>query len=272
MPSLCPNDILDCILTFGLEPVFIESERITWNMSPEFLAAALSRYQSDARPKAILICHNLGMPAQIDKLKQIADQYNLPLIEEASQALGSYLDMNQCGTNGDLGIVRLPLSHQEIPCYAVNSKNPNHINRLVPHLQEPVEGAIETDTVKQIVNHIQKSRSLHELLKAALLVHYKLEILDETVNSFSNKEVFAALLPQNVSLEELLQGHPQIKHVVKRFPLPNHLQHPTLDYSGDHFSQEIHLHGLFIILSDLGIEDIENIMPIFKDSLEKHQN
>lgn len=272
MPSLCPSFILDLVLTFGLEPVFIESERITWNMSPEFLAAALSRDQSDVRPKAILVCHNMGMPAQINRLKKIADQFKLPLIEESSQALGSYLDMNQCGTNGDLGIVRLPLSLKEKPCYAVNTKNPNPISRLMPLVQEPEEGAIEKDTIKQIVNQIQKSRSLHELLKASLLNHHKVEILDETEDSFSNKEVFAALLPKNVSLEKIFQIHPDYKNVFNSFPIPNHLQHPTSKYIGDQFSNEVYLHGFYINLSVLCIEDVDNIIHILKDILEESKH
>ncbi len=260
IPNICPEIILDCIFALSIEPVFIESERLTWNMCPEFLADALSRFNTEMRPKAILVCHHMGMPAQIDKIKQISVQFNLPLIEESSQALGSYLDMNQCGTNGDLGIVRYPFSHYHEPYYAVNSRHPEYINRLTQQLEEIKEGSPEVFTVKQIVNHIKKSRSLHELLKTVLLAAHKLEILDETSHSFSNKEVFAAMLHQDSTIEEIFQALPLLRDMVKTFPLPNHLKYPALTYSGDHFSEEIHLRGFYIQLPDLRKEDIERLI------------
>ena len=83
----------------GAEIVFIDSELDTWNMCPESLAKAMVDYQGK-NVKAIMPVHLYGMPAKMDKIRAIADQYNVPIIEDAAEALGSSLNGQACGTLG----------------------------------------------------------------------------------------------------------------------------------------------------------------------------
>lgn len=83
----------------GAEIVFIDSELDTWNMCPESLAEAMVDYQGK-KVKAIIPVHLYGMPAKIDQIRAIADQYNVPIIEDAAEALGSSLNGQACGTLG----------------------------------------------------------------------------------------------------------------------------------------------------------------------------
>lgn len=85
----------------GATPVFIDSEPDTWNMSPEFLEEAIKdRIAKGKKPKAIVAVHLYGMPAKIDEITTIAEKYEIPIIEDAAEALGSNFHGRQCGTFG----------------------------------------------------------------------------------------------------------------------------------------------------------------------------
>jgi dTDP-4-amino-4,6-dideoxygalactose transaminase len=85
----------------GAELVFIDSEIDTWNMCPNTLKKALENYKNRSI-KAIMPVHLYGMPAKMDELQQIADEYNIPLIEDAAEALGSKFRNQSCGTFGEM--------------------------------------------------------------------------------------------------------------------------------------------------------------------------
>jgi dTDP-4-amino-4,6-dideoxygalactose transaminase len=83
----------------GATPVFVDSERDTWNMSPEFLEAAIKdRIGKGKKPKAIIPVHLYGMPAKIREIITIAQQYDIPVLEDAAEALGSHVNGQYCGT------------------------------------------------------------------------------------------------------------------------------------------------------------------------------
>jgi dTDP-4-amino-4,6-dideoxygalactose transaminase len=87
-------------------PVFIDSEKDTWNMSPEHLERAIKdRIKKGKKPKAILPVHLYGMPAQIDDLLAVANRYEIPLLEDAAEALGSKYKGVHCGTFGELAVL-----------------------------------------------------------------------------------------------------------------------------------------------------------------------
>jgi dTDP-4-amino-4,6-dideoxygalactose transaminase len=78
----------------------------TWNISPDILENAIKdRIKNGKLPKAIIIVHLYGMPAQMDRLIQISKKYKIPLIEDAAEALGSKYKNRRLGTFGDLGII-----------------------------------------------------------------------------------------------------------------------------------------------------------------------
>jgi dTDP-4-amino-4,6-dideoxygalactose transaminase len=90
----------------GASPVFIDSEEDTWNMSPEYLEQAIQdRIKSGKKPKAIIVVHLYGMPARMSEIMAIAHQYQIPVIEDAAEALGSTYKGRAVGTFGDIGIL-----------------------------------------------------------------------------------------------------------------------------------------------------------------------
>jgi dTDP-4-amino-4,6-dideoxygalactose transaminase len=87
-------------------PVFIDSEPDTWNMDPELLEEAIKdRMSKDKKPKAIIPVHLYGMPARMEEIMEIAEKYQISVVEDAAEALGSSINTQKCGTFGELGIL-----------------------------------------------------------------------------------------------------------------------------------------------------------------------
>ena len=90
----------------GATPVFIDSEKDTWNMDPLFLEKAIKHYLSiGKKPKAIIPVHLYGMPAKLNAIMQLGEEYDIPVIEDAAEALGSTYQNKPCGSFGDFGIL-----------------------------------------------------------------------------------------------------------------------------------------------------------------------
>jgi dTDP-4-amino-4,6-dideoxygalactose transaminase len=90
----------------GAIPVFIDSEMDTWNIDPTLLKFALEEAkQNDKLPKAIIPVHLYGMPAKMDEILSIANEYGVPVIEDAAEALGSSIENKPCGSFGEFGVL-----------------------------------------------------------------------------------------------------------------------------------------------------------------------
>lgn len=90
----------------GATPVFIDSEPDSWNMCPSALEEAIVALKAEGkRIKAILPVHLYGMPANMNAIQSVATRYELPIIEDAAEALGSRYGEQACGTLGTLGVL-----------------------------------------------------------------------------------------------------------------------------------------------------------------------
>jgi dTDP-4-amino-4,6-dideoxygalactose transaminase len=94
------------ILYQGAIPVFIDSEKDTWNMDPNLLRDALKDAKSKNKlPKAIIPVHLYGMPCKIAEILEIANEYDVPVIEDSAESLGSSISNKQCGSFGKFGVL-----------------------------------------------------------------------------------------------------------------------------------------------------------------------
>ncbi len=94
------------IMYVGATPVFIDSEAVTWNMCPNALEDAILHYlQTGKKPKAVIIVHLYGMPAMLGEILYLCKKYEIALIEDAAEALGSEYQGRKLGTFGDIGIL-----------------------------------------------------------------------------------------------------------------------------------------------------------------------
>ena len=88
----------------GATPVFVDSEPETWNMDPNLLEVAIKdRIAKGKKPKAIIAVHLYGMPAKIDEILSVAQRYEIPVVEDAAEAIGSTYRGKNCGTFGVMG-------------------------------------------------------------------------------------------------------------------------------------------------------------------------
>tara|TARA_R110002124_G_scaffold170608_4_gene338194 strand:- start:1198 stop:2388 length:1191 start_codon:yes stop_codon:yes gene_type:complete len=93
------------ILYLGGTPVFVDSEESTWNMCPEKLEQTIKeRIAKGKKPKAIIVVNLFGMPANWPRLLEVAKTYDIPLVEDAAESVGSKIGDQFTGTFGDLGI------------------------------------------------------------------------------------------------------------------------------------------------------------------------
>jgi dTDP-4-amino-4,6-dideoxygalactose transaminase len=87
-------------------PVFIDSEKATWNLCPQALEEAIiNLVQKGKRPKAIIVVHLYGMPAKMPEIMALSQKYSIPVIEDAAEALGSSINGKACGSFGDFGVL-----------------------------------------------------------------------------------------------------------------------------------------------------------------------
>lgn len=90
----------------GATPVFIDSEKDTWNIDPNLLELAIKdRMKNSKKPKAIILVHLYGMPAKMAELIAISEKYGIPIIEDAAEAIGSEYKNKKMGSFGMLGIL-----------------------------------------------------------------------------------------------------------------------------------------------------------------------
>ena len=90
----------------GAIPVFVDSEKDTWNMCPVALETAITdRIAKGKMPKAIVAVHLYGMPYQVDAINAVAQKYNIPILEDGAEALGSTYKGKACGTFGTIGVL-----------------------------------------------------------------------------------------------------------------------------------------------------------------------
>jgi len=99
------------IMYQGAKPVFVDSEPHTWNMDPKLLEEAIidrltvAEGDRSKKPKAIVVVHLYGMPAKMDEILAIGEKYDITVIEDSAEALGSSIDGRKCGTFGKLSVL-----------------------------------------------------------------------------------------------------------------------------------------------------------------------
>ncbi|MDQ2178540.1 aminotransferase class I/II-fold pyridoxal phosphate-dependent enzyme [Marinifilum sp. D714] len=95
------------ITYLGAKPILVDSEKDTWNICPKALKQAIEDRieQTGKKPKAILPVHLYGMPAKMKEINEIARFYDIPVVEDAAEALGSHLSGKKLGTWGDFGVL-----------------------------------------------------------------------------------------------------------------------------------------------------------------------
>ncbi|MFH0736053.1 MAG: aminotransferase class I/II-fold pyridoxal phosphate-dependent enzyme [bacterium] len=194
----------------GALPIFIDSEKDTWNMDPALLEDCIKdRIKLGKKPKAIIFVHLYGMPAKIKEIKEIADRYEIHLIEDAAEALGSRYNNLPVGGFGEIGI--LSFNGNKIITTsgggAFLSGNKEYVKKAkflatqardnAPHYQHSHIGynyrlsnicaGVGRGQMTVIDERVQKRRAIFEFYKKAFEEISEITFVNEPEGHFSNR-------------------------------------------------------------------------------------
>lgn len=210
----------------GATPVFIDSERDTWNMCPEQLDIAIKdRIAKGKKPKAIISVHLYGMPYNVKAIHEIASNYNIPVIEDSAESLGSTYKGQNCGTFGDLSIlsfngnkiittsgggalVTRTLEQKQKAVFLATQARDNaphyqHSNIGYNYRMSNIVAGIGRGQMTILDNHVAKRRANHQFYKNAFQHIEGMTFLSEPEGYFSNRWLTCILLDSESTREGL---------------------------------------------------------------------
>ena len=253
-------------------PVFIDSDAATWNMCPLALEKAiLDLDKKGKRPKAIIVVHLYGMPAKMKEIMTIANRFNIPVIEDAAEALGSSIDEQACGSFGDFGILSFN-GNKIITTSGGGALLSNDLEALhqarflatqakdaAPHYEHSQMGynyrmsniaaAIGVGQLKVLDERVAARRANHDFYQELLANIKGVQFLEEPTGYFSNRWLSCIIidpLVTGVSREDLRLALE--KENIESRPLwkPMHMQplFAQSDYYGADFIEKLFQDGI----------------------------
>lgn len=282
------------ITYLGAKPIFIDSERDTWNICPELLEEAiLTGIRKGRKPKAIVVVHLYGMPYKVNEIQALAEKYQIPVLEDSAEALGSRYRGNKCGTFGDISV--LSFNGNKIITTsgggALVSKNKKYRDKAVflatqardhtVHYQHSEIGhnyrmsnvlaGIGRGQMQVLDERVYARRRNYEYYVKALQDLDEISFLKEPDGMFSNRWLSCILTP-SYDLRERIRLALENENIESR-PLwkPMHLQpvfQTELSFTNG-ISENLFQIGLCLPSgSNLSLEDLERIVEIVKLALK----
>lgn len=235
----------------GATPVFVDSEKETWNMDPQLLEEVIKdRISKGKKPKAVILVHLYGMPSKLDNLTEIAQKYEIPVIEDAAESLGSYYKNRATGTFGDISVLSFN-GNKVITTSgggALVSDNEAYVNLAkklstqarddAPHYQHSMIGynyrisnvlaGIGRGQLKVLEQRVRQRREINRFYRELMGEYENVEFLNEPQGHFSNYWLTTILLRDKENSQkprEYLRTELQKKKIESR-PLwkPMHMQ------------------------------------------------
>ncbi len=281
----------------GATPIFVDSETDTWNMCPQHLRLAIvDRMAKGKKPKAIIPVHLYGMPAKMQEILAIAHEFEIPVIEDAAEAIGSSIDGKSCGSFGELGI--LSFNGNKIITTsgggALVSDKPDYIVKArflatqardaAPHYQHSHIGynyrmsnvcaAIGRGQMEVLNERIKQRRSNFEYYVHQLGTIAGISFLNEPSGYFSNRWLTAILVDPSITTgitREDLRLAMEKENIESR-PLwkPMHMQPIFADapFYGNDTAENLFEFGLCLPSgSNLTKADLDRVVTMIKSTL-----
>ncbi|MBF8962549.1 aminotransferase class I/II-fold pyridoxal phosphate-dependent enzyme [Pontibacter sp. FD36] len=278
----------------GATPVFVDSEALTWNMSPELLETAIEdRISKGKMPKAIIVVHLYGMPAEMDRIMAIADRFAIPVVEDAAEALGSTYKGRKLGTFGAMSI--LSFNGNKIITTsgggALVSNNEAYIKQArflatqardaAPHYQHSHIGynyrmsnicaAIGRGQMDVLSDRVQQRRANYTFYREELATIPAIQFAEEPNEDFYSNRWLSTVLVDNtqgVSREDIRLALERENIETRPLWKPMHLQPVFADspYYGDGTSERLFDKGLCLPSgSNMSDEERERVLQAIKD-------
>ena len=283
------------ILYLGATPVFIESEAETWNMCPETLRTAIeARMKAGKKPAAILLVHLYGMPAKLKKIMAVAEEYEIPVVEDAAEALGSRYSGHQVGTFGRVGIfsfngnkiVTTSGGGALITADEALAEQARFLSNLAkdpaPYYQHSqlgynyrlsnISAGIGRGQIEVLETRVKQRRNIFTYYCNQLSHIEGMEFLAEPKKCFSNRWLTTVLLPEGHKPEKIRQELEEENIETRPLWKPMHLQPLFADnlYFGDGLSERLFERGLCLpSSSSMTEEDLEKVVKHMKRLLEE---
>ncbi|GHT36672.1 pyridoxal phosphate-dependent aminotransferase [Bacteroidia bacterium] len=277
----------------GATPVFVDSERDTWNMSPSLLLEAIHDRirKTGKKPKAIIPVHLYGMPARIDEIMRIANEEGIPVLEDAAEALGSSYKGQKCGTFGEFAclsfngnkmittsgggalVCSTPEQVKKTKFYATQARD------NAPHYQHSEIGynyrmsnicaGIGRGQMVVLDEHVARRREIHKIYREQLAGLPGISLLENPSSDFaSNHWLTCVLIEPEIAgyTREDLRLAMEAANIETR-PLwkPMHMQPVYADapFYGDGTSESLFEKGLCLPSSPvLSSEDIDRVIYV----------
>ena len=280
----------------GATPVFIDSEPETWNMDPVLLEDAINNYIKIGRkPKAIILVHLYGYPAKIDQFLEISNKYNIPIVEDAAEAIGSKYKDQPLGTFGEIGIFSFN-GNKIITTSsggAIISKNKEFIKKAKflatqsrdnsPHYEHSEIGynyrmsnvcaAIGIGQLEVLESRVVKRRFIYNYYKENLSSIPFISFVDDLDGYYSNRWLTTILISEKsvISREDirlkLLENNIESRPLWK----PMHMQPVFSSYKSyiNGVSEDLFKRGLCLPSGSIMQEkDLNRVVDIIKDLYE----
>lgn len=286
----------------GADPVFVDSEQDTWNMDPELLREAIEERirVTGRKPKAIIPVHLYGMPAKMDEIMTIACAFEIPVLEDAAEALGAEYKGQKCGTFGKFAclsfngnkmittsgggalVCSTPEEAAMTRFYATQARD------KAPHYQHSKVGynyrmsnicaGIGRGQMYVLEEHINARRRNHALYREQLKNIKGISFLvDPTPDYQSNHWLTCIIVDPSVTgftREDLRMKMEEANIETRPLWKPMHLQPVFKDcpYYGNNVSEDLFDKGLCLPSSPiLSQEDLERIIDVIKKLSKKHK-
>jgi dTDP-4-amino-4,6-dideoxygalactose transaminase len=282
------------IAYLGAIPVFIDSEKDTWNMSPEHLEKAIvDLIAKGNKPKVLIPVHLYGVPAKMEEISAIAAKYDIPLIEDAAEALGSTINGKACGTFGDFGV--LSFNGNKIITTsgggALISENDEQIKMArflatqardnAPHYQHShigynyrmsnITAGIGRGQMLVLNDRVNQRRSNFEFYKSAFKNIEGISFLEELPSSFANRWLTCILVDSSktagVTREDIRIALEKENIECRPLWKPMHMQPVFADapFYGDGTAEKLFEEGLCLPSgSNLSLDDLNRVVEAIK--------
>ena len=285
------------IVYLGATPVFVDSEDETLNISPSFLEEAIKdRIAKGKKPKALIAVHLYGMPYKVEEVHEIAARYNIPVIEDSAEALGSSYKGQKCGTFGEFAILSfngnkiittsgggaLVTKSEELKQKAVflatqardDAPYYQHSEIGYNYRLSNISAGIGRGQMEVLDDHVEKRREMHKFYQDLFSTVKEVKVLNEPENTYFCNHWLTVIKVENdrAFKTEDLRLHLEKENIEAR-PLwkPMHLQPVFKDapFYGTGIAETAFETGLCLPSgSNLGEEERKRISSAIKTFLQ----
>ncbi|MCD1024648.1 DegT/DnrJ/EryC1/StrS family aminotransferase [Enterococcus sp. SMC-9] len=273
-------------------PVFVDSDKDSWNMNPAYLRKALEKYP-DA--KAVIVVHLYGLSAKLDEIMEICKEFNVPLIEDAAESLGTTYKGKYTGTFGDYGIYSfngnkiittsgggMLVSNNEeriakVRFWATQARDQarhyQHSEIGYNYRMSNIVAGIGRGQLKVLKDRIAKKRYIHDFYKEELKELSQISFMPENDWDFSNYWLSAITLKDvnpTYLMDELEKENIESRPIWK----PMHLQpvFEKYDYIGETVAQRLFETGVCLPSdSKMSDEDLSRVATVIKRVLSNEK-